>query len=590
MTADLFAGAFAAHRSGDLAEAERLYHEVLRADPDHVLACTNLAVAWLQSGRLHEGVEGLRKSLALDPAQPAALVNLGHALRALDRTPEALEAYEQAIASDPAHAEALANASSLHHDRGLDLYRAGRADEAVGPLREAVRLAPESPAALHDLGVVLEDSGRPAEALNVFGRALALRPDWPEAISNQALALFALNRLDEALARCDRALDLKPDHAAAWFNRADVLAALGRFEDALASLDRTLALTPDSVDAWVRRGDMLGYLHRIDEARTSYDEALGRDPANARAALHLAFPLLREGRYAEGLQLYERRWAGPLKAAAIDLPRPLWLGEQPAAGKTLLLHSEQGHGDTLMMLRFAPLLARQGANVILSVQPQVEALAAVVEGVSEVIPHDHPLPPYDLHIPMMSLPLAFGTEPDAVPGEPYLRAPEAERARWAERLGPKRRRRIGLCWSGSPTQKDDRWRSLPLARLAPLFDLDADLYALQTEMRDADRLTLRGAPIADLSGELSSYADTAAVMEAMDLVITVCTSAANLAGGLGRPTFVMVGAVADWRWGLEPDRSPWYPSATLFRQRAIGDWDEVVARVRAAAESALRHD
>jgi hypothetical protein len=187
---------------------------------------------------------------------------------------------------------------------------------------------------------------------------------------------------------------------------------------------------------------------------------------------------------------------------------------------------------------------------------------------------------------MMSLPLAFGTRLQTIPGGPYLKAPQAERARWAERLGPRKRPRIGLCWSGNPTQKDDRWRSLPLARLAPLFDLDADLYALQTDIHAADREVLTASPIHDLSGDLRSYADTAAVMEAMDVTVTVCTSAANLAGGLGRPTFVMLGAVADWRWGEEADRSPWFPSARLFRQTAIGAWDKVVMRVKAAAEGA----
>ena len=253
----------------------------------------------------------------------------------------------------------------------------------------------------------------------------------------------------------------------------------------------------------------------------------------------------------------------------------------------MLLHSEQGHGDTLMMLRYAPLLAQRGATVILSVQPPIERLAAAMPGVSAVIPQDEPLPPYDLHIPMMSLPLAFGTRLETVPAEPYLQAPEAERIRWRERLGPARRPRVGLCWSGSAAQKDDRWRSIPLAQLGPLLSLDADLYSLQVDVRETDIAALRASPIRDLSAELTTYADTAAVMEAMDLVITVCTSAANLACGLGRPTLVMLGAMADWRWGLEPRSSPWQPSARLFRQAVMGAWTDVVAQVRAEAEARL---
>jgi tetratricopeptide (TPR) repeat protein len=585
-TADLFAQALAAHRAGDLVEAERLYRAALAVDPAHVLARTNLATAWLQAGRLEEGVEALRRSLEIDPRQAGALNNLGSALRVLGRPDEALDAYRQAVAAEPDYAEARANLAGLLHEQGMALRREGRLEEALPRLQEAADVAPPEAAAvmLNDLGATLLDLGRPAQAAEPLARALALDPAYAAALNNQALALHALDRLDEAAARYDAAVALEPGAPALWLNRAETLCALGRFAEALDSLERTLALDPRDAEARVRRGDVLGYLGRVEEARSDYEAALAIDPQAWRAAFHLAFPLLRQGRYEEGLAVYERRWAGALKDAVVELPRPKWLGETPAAGKTLLLHSEQGHGDTLMMLRYAPLLARQGATVILSVQPPLERLAAAVEGVSAVIPQGEPLPPYDLHIPMMSLPLAFGTRPATVPGQPYLRAPEAERAMWAERLGPRRRPRIGLAWSGNPTQKDDRWRSLPLERLAPLFDLDADLYALQTEVREADRLVLRAAPVHDLSGELRSYADTAAVMEAMDLVITVCTSAANLAGGLGRPTLVMLGAVADWRWGEAPDRSPWYPSARLFRQPAMGAWDEVVARVKAAAE------
>ena len=591
MTADLFAQALSTHIAGDLAEAERLYRAVLAIDPRHVLARTNLATAWLQAGRLDEGVEALRRSLEIDPRQAGALNNLGGALNALGCADEAVDAYRQAIAVQPDYAEARANLAGLLHGQGMALRGQGRLEEALPILREAADLAPagaQGAVALNDLGVTLLDLGRPADAVEALGRALAIDPAYAAALNNRALALHALNRLDEALMGYDAALALEPQAAGFWLNRAEPLCALGRFDEALASLDQTLALEPRDAEARARRGDILGYLGRIDDARADYEAALAIDPSAWRAAFHLAFPLLRAGRYEEGLALYEQRWAGALKDAVVELPRPLWLGETSAAGKTLLLHSEQGHGDTLMMLRYAPLLARQGATVILSVQPPLERLAAVVEGVSAVIPQDQPLPPYDLHIPMMSLPLALGTRLQTVPGEPYLKAPDAERAHWAERLGPRRRPRIGLCWSGNPTQKDDRWRSLALARLAPLFDLDADLYALQTEMADADRLVLRGSPIHDLSAELRSYADTAAAMEAMDLVITVCTSAANLAGGLGRPTLVMLGAVADWRWGDGHDRSPWYPSARLFRQARIGAWDEVAARVKAAAEAFIR--
>jgi tetratricopeptide (TPR) repeat protein len=614
MTADLFAEALRAHLVGDLHEAQRLYALTIEADPGHARARANLATTWLQQGRLEHGVDGLRRSLEIDPAQPVTLTNLGAALRTLGRTEEALDAYSRSLALDPASADTLsqygalleaagrldeaadafARAAEVHpepgplrHAQGFALYRAGRPDEAIAALRLASELMPRAAEPLNDLGVALDESGRLDEAMQAFARALALKPDYPEALNNRGLLLCRMDRLSEALEAYNAALALKPDYAAAWLNRADAAAGLGRFADALDSVDRALALEPGSADAWSRRGDMLGYLRRLKEAEGAYAKAQDLEPGHARSLFHLAFPLLREGRYEEGLKVYENRWLGPMKTDKADLPMPLWLGETPVEGKTVLLHSEQGHGDTLMMLRYAPLLARRGARVIVSVQGPIESLAAEVEGVEAVIPHGQPLPPYDLHIPLMSLPYAFGTRLGSVPGEPYLRAPAAERARWAERLGPRRRPRIGLCWAGSAAQRDNRWRSLALARLQPLLGLDADVFALQTDMSEADRATLDASPVHDLSGELATYADTAAVMEEMDLIATVCTSAANLAGGLGRPALVMLSAMADWRWGLEPDSSPWYPTARLFRQTRIGAWDEVVARVVDAAKTEL---
>jgi tetratricopeptide (TPR) repeat protein len=612
--ADLFSEALRVHLAGDLAEAERLYAQAIAADPGHVSAHANLATAWLQQGRVVEGIAGLKRSLAIDPAQPLALNNLGAALRSLGRTDEALDAYSRSLDLDPASLDALTQYASaleaagrldeaaeafgkaaeahpepgpLRYAQGLALYRLGWLEAAIAPLRQAVERSPAAAEPLNDLGVVLDESGRTDEALEVFGKALALKADYPEALSNRGLALHRRERLDEALRDYDAALALKPGYATAWLNRADTLAALGRFEDALDSVDRALAAEPAPAFGWSRRGDMLGYLRRLEEAKAAYAKALDLEPGHALSLFHLAFPLLREGLYEQGLKVYENRWFGPLKTDKADLPMPLWLGGTPTRGKTVLLHSEQGHGDTLMMLRYAPLLARGGAKVIVSVQDPIESLAAEVEGVSAVIPHGEPLPPYDLHIPLMSLPFAFGTRPESVPGEPYLRAPDAERALWSKRLGPAVRPRIGLCWAGSAAQKDNRWRSLPLARLRPVLELDADVFALQTEIDEADRATLAASRVHDLSGELATYADTAAVMERMDLVITVCTSAANLAGGLGRPTLVMLSAMADWRWGLEPDSSPWYPTARLIRQTRIGAWDEVVAKVAAEAKARL---
>ncbi len=330
----------------------------------------------LQQGRLEEGAESLRQSLLIEPDQPVALNNLAAALRGLGRADAPMRRWTPiADRSPPIPARQASSRSTrscwrpsagwrrpqrpspppptcipipapLRHAQGAALYRLGRLDQAIDALRQAADLTPTAAEPLSDLGAALDESGRLEEALAAFDKALALYPRHPQALNNQALVLLALGRPAEALAQYDKAVEAKPDYATAWVNRADALAALGRFEEALTSTGQTIAIEPGSADAWVRRGDMLGYLRRLDEAAKSYARARELDPANVRAAFHLAFPLLREGRYAEGLPIYEHRWSGPLKDALADLPRPLWLGETPVEGKTMLLHSEQGHGDT----------------------------------------------------------------------------------------------------------------------------------------------------------------------------------------------------------------------------------------------------
>ena len=614
MAVDVFALALNAHTGGDLAEAERLYRLVLKGTPRHLHALTNLGTVHLQRGQWSEGVKRIEESLKVSPAQPAALNNLAGALRELGREDQALAAYAKAIALKPDYAEALTNRArlleamgraaeaadafgqafdrqpgdvSLLYSQGLLLHRLGRRDEAIACLMRVTELAPTVAEAHNDLGVMLDEQGQGDQALEAYARALALRPDYPEAINNRAVLLNGAKRFAEGLEHYEAAIALKPDYAAAWFNRAASLAGLGRIEEALASCERAVQIDSAYADAWVRGADMLGYLGRVEEAIGAYAHAQTLDPGNIRAHWNPAMLLLRHGRYDEGLAAYEWRWQGPLKDAVVDLPRPLWLGGEPVAGKTLLIHAEQGHGDSFMMLRYAPVLARAGATVILNVQEPLETLTAEVGGVSAVIPYGRPLPPYDLHIPMMSLPLALGARPDTIPREPYLKAPPAERAAWRARLGPARRPRVGLIWAGNAAQSDDHHRSVALERLAPLFDLDADLFALQVEVREADRAVLDASPLTDLGPELKTYADTAAVMEDMDLVISVCTSTANLAGGLGRPVFVLLSAIADWRWGLEPQTTPWYPSARLFRQDRLGDWDPAIARLGQAARAFL---
>lgn len=605
--------ALKAHAAGDLDGAMRLYEQVLAVDPQHWLALTNRATIWLQIGRLEEGVAGLRASLAIMPGQPTALNNLGNALRMLGRPDEALHAYREAVALADGFADAWSNLAGLLHEagrldeaadaygkaadaaptvqrprylQGLLLNALGRKAASLEALEAAAAIPPATPELFNDLGLLRHENDRAAEAVDAFERALALRPDYVDALSNQGRALHHLDRLDEAVARLDRAVALDPGNPTALLHRGDALSARGRFEEALACYARLLELDPGHVTGWIRRGDALGFTRRIEEAMVSFNQALTLDPAHPNAPLNLAAALLREGAYEDGWRVYEHRWRDKSEVMP-SLPGGLWLGEEPVAGRTLLVHSEQGLGDSLMTLRYIPLLARRGAKVLLSVQPPLERLAARVEGVAAVIPQGEPIPPFELRIPTMSLPLAFGTTYDTVPGASYLSPPPEDAERWIARLGPRSRARIGLCWAGNAKQSEDRWRSIPLEALRPLASLDADLYAVQIDIRERDRAAFEAMGLIPLGPELTDYASTAGLVEALDLVITVDTSVAHLAGAMGRSDILMLSAVPDYRWGWEGDTTPWYPTLKVFRQERIGDWSGVVEAVRAAVAARL---
>jgi tetratricopeptide (TPR) repeat protein len=542
--AALLRGAVQAHETGRPDEAERDYRRLLAITPDDPGALAHLAVLLMEAERWEEGAELLDRSLAIDPHQPHMLANRGTALVALGRFEEAAASFEQAIALQPDSARA---------------------------------------AAYHDLGVYLQGLERLAQAADAYGKAIALQPALAPAWRERGLCLARLGRLDEALTSLDRALALVPEDAETVAARGIALYLSGRLDSALAVFDRALALAPDGAAIHNNRGLVLQALGRFDEALAGFEQALASRPQFAEAHWNKAFILILLGDYAAGWRLFEWRWRRGGSPPAREFPVPLWLGAESLAGKTLLLHAEQGLGDTLQMLRYAPVLAARGARVLLQVQPPLVELASRVQGVAAVVgPGD--VFALDVHCPLMSLPLALGTRIDTVPAAvPYLSAPEAKIAQWRARLGPRTRRRIGLAWAGSATHENDRNRSIALRALLPLLDADADIFSLQREYRPADEAVLRAdGRIRSHAEALEDFSDTAALIEPMDLVISVDTSAAHLAGALGKPVFVLLPWVPDYRWGLERDDSPWYPAARLFRQPRAGDWDSVIAEVAAA--------
>lgn len=389
----------------------------------------------------------------------------------------------------------------------------------------------------------------------------------------------------EAVALYDRALTVRPDSFEAHNNRGTALRELNRFEEALASYDRALTLKPDYAGALANRANVHADLRRFDEAFAGYDAALKLEPQLNEVLWNAALAHLVLGDLPAGFAKYESRWQNKLaQQNKRQFPRPLWLGETPLAGKTLLLYAEQGFGDTLQFIRYATLAAAQGARVIVETQPALKRLVAGVPGVSAVFGQGEPLSAYDLRCPLMSLPLAFGTTLDTIPATlPYLAAPVDAVARWRACFDGARAR-VGLVFSGNPEHKNDRNRSIPLARLAPVVNTPGVRFiCLQKDVRPADAATLQQMPqIETVAAELTDFTDTAALIETLDLVVTVDTSVAHLAGALGKPVWLLLPWLPDFRWLLDRADSPWYPSARLFRQPAMGDWDGAIDALAAA--------
>jgi tetratricopeptide (TPR) repeat protein len=642
----VFEFALKAYQAGKFAEAEQLCLKILSADPDSAPTLNLLAVINSAFGRNDAALSNADRALSLRPDFVEALVNRGIALYGLKRFGDALGDYDRAIALRPDHADALVNRGNAldrlrrHEDalasydralelrprhveafinRGITLHKLKRCDEAVASYDRALALHPDHVRALVSRGVALHDLGRYHEALRSYDRAVALRPDdaetllnrgatlhelkqsaealtsydrvlamapnHVEALTNRGVALHDLGRYGEALACHERALAMRPDHAAALSNRGVSLHRLGRLDEALASYDRALASQPDYAEAYVNRGVTLHALEQFDEALASYDRAIALRPDHPDAHFFGGMSRLLTGDFGRGWIEYEWRHKGASTGSSRrDFPQPLWLGGQEIAEKTILLHSEQGFGDTLQFCRYAPLVAARGARVVLEVEEPLQDLLTGLAGTARAIAKGHPLPDFDLQCPLLSLPLAFGTRLETIPSAmPYLRAPDRALLRWGTRLPARRRPRIGIAWAGNAKHIRDRERSIDLGNLLPLLGVDATFASLQKEVRAADMETLKqGSNIIHFGHELDGFSDTAALISHLDLVISVDTAIAHLAGALGKPVWILLTYVPDWRWLLDRDDSPWYPTARLFRQSETRQWDSVIARVRDA--------
>jgi tetratricopeptide (TPR) repeat protein len=603
------------HQAGRLAQAEEIYRRVLAQQPNHPDALHMLGVIAHQGGRLDAAVELIEQAIRLKPDSPDAYYNLGNALGESGRFDEAVFAFRQAIQLRPGYAEAYNNLGNLlrkngqldeanaalvqatrhkagfaeaHNNLGIALGDKGLLEESVAEFRGAIALKPDYAEAHNNLGNALKQQDRLDEAIAAYRQAITLNPNAPEAHNNLGIALKDVGRLDEAIAAFRQAIALKPNFAEAYSNLGIALHDKGRFDDAIAAHNEALRLNPNYAEAHGNLGDALGAGGRIDEAVASLRRAIELKPDFAAAHHYLANMLLLQGDFDRGWPEYEWRLRrSPPRSDRREFVQPRWDGTA-LNGRTILVHMEGGFGDTLQFVRYAPMVATRGGPVILGCQILLINLLRDLPGLTQILAPGEPLPAFDLHCPMMSLPLMFNTILSTIPWSgPYLHADPKLTERWSQRLPPDPDRpRIGLAWAGRPETKVDHKRSMRLADFAPLSAIkNARFFSLQKGPAAAQtRQPPAGLELIDYTNDLHDFADTAAMAANLDLILTVDTSVAHLAGALGRRAWVLLPRSPDWRWMLDREDSPWYPTLRLFRQKRFGDWGEVIDRVAKALD------
>jgi tetratricopeptide (TPR) repeat protein len=530
-------------------------------------------------GRLEEALAAYGEAIDLDSERIDARYHRARALIDLGRHAAALADLDRAVEIDPEHAD-------THYLRGQALAKLERSNEALRAYDRALALRPGHVLGHLKRGNCLWAMARGAEALAAYDRVLELAPNNTEAHANRGNALWSLGRFEEALRSLDRAIELKPDFALAFYNRGIVQGELGRLDHALADYRQAIALHPTFAPAHNNLGQTLLDLGRRDEALASFQRAQKLDPDYPEVNLNLSLYHLLTGQLRAGWEGYEWRWrVKKQRPWTRDRAKPRWHGQFDPRGKTVLLHGEQGLGDTLQFCRYARKVADLGARVILEIAPSLMPVLGRIAGVDRLVAHGAALPHYDAYCSLLSLPRAFATELDTIPAETrYLDVPAGRLADWAARLGPKIRPRVGIAWSGNTDHVRDRERSIPLAEFMAALpaDLGIDYIALQPEARAADAEALRArADILFPGVALGDFGDTGALCDLVDLVVSVDTSVVHLAAGLGRPTWISTRYNPDWRWFLERDDSPWYPSVKLYRQARPGEWGPVLERIAA---------
>ena len=564
-----FNEALAALNSQNFVAAERLFRKILKLEPSHFDTLFLFVISLMYQNKHDEAEKYARRAIGFNPRHEALLSNYGLILKTLGRLGEALEYLNRALAINQNNVLTIYN-------RGLVLFELKDYMKAVDSFDKVISIDPTFADAFSGKGNAFREIHRHDHAITQYERALSLNSNLESAWLGRGNVFYELKRYDEAISDYNKALALKPDLENAWLGRGNVFCDLKRYDEAISDYNKALALNPNLVGAWLGRGGVFFGLNRDHEALQCYDKVLDLKRDLPEAQWNKALVLLSLGQYEEGWKLYEWRWKKRIFSSPVrHFKQPLWLNDFDIHGKTILVHAEQGFGDTIQFARYLNCLEKLDCRIVFEVQKPLLSLFKSQEQPWQVISKGEPLPPFDVQCPLLSLPLAFKTTPETIPGPtPYLFADSRLFEKWQGILGNKSKKRIGLCWSGNVIP--DANRSVVLSQLLPILDQRIEWHSLQKELRDGDREALNASPLRDHVDNLHDFSDTAALIAQLDQVISIDTSVAHLAGALGKQSWILLPFHPDFRWFREQDHSPWYPTAKLFRQTQIGDWSDVI--------------
>ena len=491
---------------------------------------------------------------------------------------EAQLIYEKILRKQSNHFDAL-------HLLGVIFWQTRQLERAVELIDKAIKISPNNAAFYSNRGNALQGLKQFDAAIASYDKAIQLKPDYADAYSNRGLALQGLKQFDAAIASYDEAIQLKPDYAEAYSNRGNALKELEQFDAAIADYDKAIQLKPDLAEAYYNRGNALQDLKQFDAAIASYDKAIQLKPGYAEAYWNNSLALLRLGDFSRGWELYEWRWRRDDSIfEGRGFTKPLWLGIESLQNKTILIHAEQGLGDTIQFCRYVKSVTSIAAKVVLEVQPSLVKLMEELDLSLDILARGTTLPNFDYHCPLLSLPLAFQNIGDtAIPTESYIKAGQARIEKWRSHFNNEQFN-IGINWQGNANLKIDIGRSFPLALFEGVASFSkVKLFSLQKNEGTEQLNNLPKEMVIESFGEdvdsEGAFLDTAAIIKSLDLVITSDTAVAHLAGALGCRVWLVLKWVPDWRWMLDEDSSSWYPSMRLFRQNKADDWEGVFDKI-----------